>query len=174
MIVLGIDQAATSGWCIVERDAGGLLGKHRHVASGTCTKAVERRGIVDSAIKLAGLDVGRVVAVYERHTAGGGGRWNPETMIGVGDSRGRWLEALELAGVPRRQCIGVPPQEWRHAMIGPRRLDRAQWKAQAVLSCRGRGVTVASDDEAEAVLIALWGAGASAEVAALAKKKRAA
>lgn len=172
MIILGIDQAATSGWCIVERNVGGILGRHRALDHGTCRKAVERRDIIARAVGAAGGPDG-LVAVYEQHGVGRSERWTPATMIGVGDSRGRWLEALELAGVPRRQCIGVPPQEWRRAMIGPRRLDREAWKAQAVLSCRGRGVTVASDDEAEAVLIALWGAGASAEVAALAKKRAA-
>jgi hypothetical protein len=40
-----------------------------------------------------------------------------------------------------------------------------------VLSCRGRGVTVASDDEAEAVLIAMWGALWCAEIAKIAGKR---
>lgn len=169
MIILGIDQAATSGWCIVERDAGGILGRHRALDHGTCRRAIERREIIARAVAVAqGPD--RLVAVYEQHGVGRSERWTPATMIGVGDSRGRWLEALELADVPRRHCIGVPPAEWRRAMIGPRRLDRAQWKAQAVLSCRGRGVTVTDDDEAEAVLIALWAASCSDEVARMARR----
>lgn len=168
MIVLGIDQAATSGWAIVERDAREMLGRHVVLASGTVRSAIERREVIARAIDAACGEP--VVAVYEKHTAGGGSRWNPETMIGIGDSRGRWLEALELAGIKRRYCVGVVPAEWRRAMIGPRRMDRTAWKATAVLSCRGRGVAVQSDDEAEAVLIALWGAGVSADVAALARR----
>ncbi len=169
MIVLGIDQAAVSGWCIARRTATGTA---EIVAHGVVTKAAERRDVIAQALLACDVASGeRMAAVYEAHTVGGGDRWNPATMIGMGDARGRWLEALELAGLPRRLCIGVEPHMWRAAMIGRHRWGRDQWKAAAVLSCRGRGVTVASDDEAEAVLIAMWGALWCAEIAKIAGKR---
>lgn len=168
MIVLGIDQAAVSGWCIARRG----IGRPEIIAHGIATKATERRDIIARALLSCDVTRGeKMAAVYEAHTTGGGDRWNPATMIGIGDSRGRWMEALELAGVPRRLCIGVPPHTWRAAMIGRHRMKREQWKAAAVLSCRGRGVEVASDDEAEAVLIAMWGAQCCAEIAKIAGRE---
>lgn len=166
MIVLGIDQAATSGWCIARRVMrGDRACEPEIIAHGTCREAIERRDIVRRAIDEAGMT--RIVAVYEQHTVGGGGRWNPETMIGMGDARGRWLEQLELADVARRRCVGVTPHEWRRAMIGGGRRSREEWKAAAVASARARGIVVGSDDEAEAVLIAMWGARWSDAVAGL-------
>jgi len=169
VIVLGIDQAAVSGWCIARRTATGTA---EVVAHGVVTKAAERRDVIAQALLACDVASGeRMAAVYEAHTVGGGDRWNPATMIGMGDARGRWLESLELAGVPRRLCIGVTPYVWRSAMIGRHRMKRHEMKAAAVLSCRGRGVTVASDDEAEAVLIAMWGALWCAEIAKIAGKR---
>ncbi len=170
MIVLGIDQAAVSGWCIARRTATGTADV---IAHGVVTKAAERRDVIARALLACDVASGeRMAAVYEAHTVGGGDRWNPATMIGMGDARGRWLEALELAGVPRRLCIGVTPYVWRAAMIGSvDKRGRDAGKAAAMLSCCGRGVTVASDDEAEAVLIAMWGALRCAEVAKIAGKR---
>ena len=48
---------------------------------------------------------------------------------------------------------------------------RDAWKAAAIISCRARGVTVASDDEAEAVLIAMWGAQCCAEIGKIAGRE---
>ena len=163
MIVLGIDQAATSGWAIARRANGAA----KVLESGTVRGAVARRDVIARAVSLGEP----LAAVYEAHTVGGGRHWNPATILGMGDARGRWLEALELAGVPRRLCIGVEPYTWRAAMIGRHRLTSDAWKAQSMLACSGRGIAVASDDEAEAVLIALWGAQHSAEIAKIAGKR---
>ena len=163
MIVIGIDQAATSGWAIARRADGAA----KILESGTVRGALARRDVIARAVSLGEP----LAAVYEAHTVGGGRHWNPATILGMGDARGRWLEALELAGVPRRMCIGVTPYTWRSAMIGRHRMKRHEMKAAAVLSCRGRGVTVASDDEAEAVLIAMWGALWCAEIAKIAGKR---
>ena len=84
-----------------------------------------------------------LVVVYERHTVGGGARWNPETMMGMGEGRGRWLEQLELADIPRSHIIGVTPGTWRRAALGHHAHEarRAQEHGRPVVSCarvRGR------------------------------------
>lgn len=169
-VVLGIDPARTSGWCL-------MLARERlasRIASGTADSAVERAEVVARALAAVEHSPGdRLVVVYEHHTVGGGARWTPTTMLGMGEARGRWMEALELAGVPRSHLVGVTPATWRKATLprGTAR-DREALKAAAVASCRARGWPVASDDEAEACLIAWWGAVGSAEVAKLAARKR--
>lgn len=171
MIVLGIDCARTSGWCIMRRTADRLSSR---AGSGVVTRADQRAEVIQAAIRL-GTELGeRLAVVYERHTVGGGARWTPDTMMGMGEARGRWLEQLELAGVPRSHIIGVRPATWRAATLPPCGRDRAALKAAAVASCRARGWPVESDDEAEACLIAWWGTQASAEVRSLATRRRAA
>jgi hypothetical protein len=97
-------------------------------------------------------------------------------MMGMGEGRGRWLEQLELVEVRRSHIIGVSPGTWRRAALGKASatMKRDELKSMAVMSCRARGFVVESDDQAEAILIALWGAQASAEVRQLAARRRAA
>lgn len=174
--VLGLDPARASGWA--------LWLPSTIVASGVCATSQDRRAcIVDAKVQAAARGLPLVV-VYERHTVGGrrvtrrdgsqGSSWNPATMMGMGESRGRWLEQLELAEVPRSHVIGVTPGEWRRAALGSRTaiMARDELKALAIESCRLRGYDVRDDDQAEAILIALWGAQASAEVRILAQRKR--
>lgn len=170
--VLGLDPARSSGWA--------LWLPSTIASSGVCTSAQDRRAIVVDAKVQAQARGLPLVVVYEQHTVGGGAgrdgkgtRWTPAVMMGLGESRGRWLEQLELADIPRSHVIGVTPATWRKATL-PRGVarDRESLKAAAIASCKARGWPVASDDEAEACLIALWGALGSAEVAALAKRKR--
>jgi hypothetical protein len=166
VVILGIDPARSSGWALW---ASGHID-----AFGVCGHARDRQDAVRLAQHAAAdLDYPLVI-VYERHTVGGGARWNPETMMGMGEARGRWLEQLELAGVKRSHVIGVTPGTWRRAALGAStgRMQRDGLKALAVQSCKARGYPVTNDDEAEAILIALWGAQASAEVRQLATRKR--
>jgi hypothetical protein len=108
-----------------------------------------------------------LVAVVERWTAGGArghAQW-----LGLGAARGRWLEALELAGVPESRIVGVYPQTWRTALAPLPRKTGEQAKASAVLVARGLLGREPSTDEAEAVCMARWALGAP-EVAAAARK----
>lgn len=169
MIVLGLDPARTSGWCIMGPGPSG----HAPEYIGSASSARDRADVVGLAMRYAVASADRLAVVYEHHTVGGGARWTPDTMMGMGEARGRWLEALELAGVPRSHIVGVTPATWRKATLPRCGRDRAALKAAALLSCKARGWPVASDDEAEACLIALWGALGSAEVAALARRRAA-
>jgi hypothetical protein len=167
-LVLGLDPARSSGWA--------TWAPYTVIASGVCTTAPERRAVVAEAQAQAHERELPLVVVYERHTVGGGARWNPETMMGMGEGRGRWLEQLELVEVRRSHIIGVSPGTWRRAALGKASatMKRDELKSMAVMSCRARGFVVESDDQAEAILIALWGAQASAEVRQLAARRRAA
>lgn len=166
--VLGLDPARSSGWA--------LWLPSTIASSGVCTTAEDRRAIVVDAKVQARARGLPLVVVYERHTVGGGARWTPDTMMGMGESRGRWLEQLELADIHRSHIIGVTPGTWRRAALGKvtATMRRGDLKSLAVESCRLRGFVVSCDDQAEAILIALWGAQGSAEVRVLASRRRAA
>jgi len=169
MIVLGLDPARTSGWCIMSV----VRGAARRELSGIADDSASRTRVVHLAVEVARRDDDRLACVYERHTVGGGDRWTPDVMMGMGEARGRWLEQLELAGIARSHIIGVTPATWRRATLPRCGRDRAALKAAALLSCKARGWGVETDDEAEACLIAYWGAVGSAEVAALARRRAA-
>ncbi len=169
MIVLGLDPARTSGWCIMSA----VRGSARRELSGIADCCSSRAHVIHLAVEVARRDDDRLAVVYERHTVGGGVRWTPDVMMGMGEARGRWLEQLELAGIARSHCVGVTPSTWRRATLPRCGRDRAALKAAALLSCKARGWGVESDDEAEACLIAYWGAVGSAEVAALARRRAA-
>lgn len=176
MIVLGLDPARTSGWCIMSV----VRGSARRELSGVVDDCAGRAHVIHLAVEVARRDDDRLAICYERHTVGGGAgsdgkgtRWTPDVMMGMGEARGRWLEQLELAGIARSHCVGVTPSTWRKATLPRCGRDRAALKAAALLSCKARGWGVESDDEAEACLIAYWGAVGSAEVAALARRRAA-
>lgn len=183
MIILGIDQAAVSGWCIAERTEVFPRFVPKLLEYGLARKATERRDIIARAQAAAAERGVELAVVYEAHTTGGravrkkdgstGDAWNPRTILGMGATLGRWLEALDLAGVRPGHVIGVEPSTWRSLTIGNARRPREEWKRTAVLVARGKGATIDPTDAhagdiAEAVLIALWGVVGSAEVAKIA------
>jgi hypothetical protein len=166
-LVLGIDAGATSGWAIWIPGRGVL--EH-----GTAKSSNQRGSVVYRATDLAiQLDL-PCVAVLEKWTPGGGVRWNPKTMIGLGQSRGRWLEQLDIYSFMDADMIGVEPNTWRAGTLSKlgRGIGRDEWKRRAVQACKARGLVTATDDEAEAILIAVWGAEKSAEVLARSKVRR--
>jgi hypothetical protein len=167
IVVLVIDPAARSGW-VIRTDKG-------VVAYGTAKTAVARGSVVREAAQLARDMRGRLVIVMEKWTVGGARRgktrWNPITMIGLGDSRGRWLEQMELIGLPRSRVVTVTPAQWRRTTFGGIRMNRDAAKARALAVVRSRGFEVAGDDEAEAILISDWAIRDSEAVRVAAAKK---
>jgi hypothetical protein len=156
-IVIAVDPGAIAGWAIA---ADGVI-----VASGSAKNITERIDALDKleAVLMGDVDE-RVVAVLETWTVGGGRgrdgqgtRWTPQTMIGLGASRGRWLEQLALAGLPDRRIVSVTPSTWRGAILdGLRRRTTDECKASAQMVARLRLGHEVGPDEAEAVCIALW------------------
>lgn len=144
MIVLAIDPARVSGWAIACDE--------QIIASGVAEEAHERRAVVARAASMATPERPLVV-VYERSQRG---KLSPTTWLGMGDARGRWLEHVELEARLRRcDSVGVEPSVWRTLLWGAKRFHRDYWKAIAVTYARSLGIEPRTDDEAEAIAIAM-------------------
>jgi hypothetical protein len=165
-LVLGIDPAQTSGWA--------LLCQGKLVQSGSVVNAHLRSEVIRLAKHNEVLSGLSLVIVMEDWTAGG---WpGHKQMFGMGAARGRWLEQIELAGIPSRRVISVYPQTWRAAIFGTggSKIKGPQYKAMAVAHARsyfGMGRDP-SDDEADALCIARWACAADATVSALKPEMR--
>ena len=149
--VLGVDQAATSGWALVELD------QRRVVAHGVSQTSPERRRALIDLRRLPGFDPRRMLVVFEDHTTFPA--QSTAQAVGLGVALGRWLELLDIFDHPPRLRTKAAPAEWRRVLGTSAHLERDAWKAQARMwatsVCREQ---VVSDDEAEAVCIATWGA----------------
>jgi hypothetical protein len=152
--VLGIDQATRSGWALVSLETGTCI------CSGAVTGSDAQEGVVRLLADLPGLCWASLLVVLEDHADIPATLGIPTSgILSLGESRGRWLALLAQAGHPDEARVLVAPSTWRK-LLGTRcNIARDAWKAQALLWARA--VTrrpIESDDEAEAVVIALWGA----------------
>ena len=165
-LVVGIDQAATSGYAVVQR--------FRPVFWGLVRTEEERRRVIASVVDLALGDLSEVLWVLEDHgkiplwykaapnaETGEDPERNTDTVLGLGEARGRWLGQLELCGVTDSRILKVPPTTWRHAVL-KRRKPGQDWKQTAVEHASalalGVGSTALDHNVAEALCIAMWGA----------------
>jgi hypothetical protein len=137
-----------SGWAL-------SLGPDRFIKSGVVKSAIERR---DACLYVKKRVQGRkapLVVITERFTKGGWGSYL--TLIGVGKSRGRWLEHLELIlDLKEKHLLQVTPQAWRfHLYPAPvikacaRQKDRLKQLAVDYTGCE-------SPDEAEARCLTVY------------------
>lgn len=165
MIVLGIDQAATSGWAI---HVGGPKG--RIVAHGVARTWEARADVLTQALERAGGVIGEVLVVFENHAGislskgsreeGKAPTRNTAVILGLGAARGRWEEALDRRGHPELMRLSVEPKAWRARVLGlalgasRERCKHAalEWASAALYK------PIADDNEAEAICIASWGA----------------
>jgi hypothetical protein len=149
--VLGLDQAATTGWAVVELD------QRRVVGHGITKTSCDRRQVLSGLRDLPRFHARRLLVVTEDHS--GFPLQSTQQGIGLGVALGRWLELLDIFDHPQRLRIEVTPAEWRRVLGTTARLERDAWKAQAVRWASAVcGQKLESDDEAEAVCIATWGA----------------
>lgn len=127
-VVLSIDPASKSGAAIIH------AGKVLH--SATVKTAAHRWKILEAAEQHAAKRGIPLVVVMEKMTA----NRNPKKdkaattnmLLKMGESRGRWLELLELRGYPSADIVYTLVQVWRGAVLKgwklPRR-DRKNLKA---------------------------------------------
>jgi hypothetical protein len=179
-IVLGIDPGATSGWALMQPPSPGVTrhaGTEGLVMHGTTTssaKGVQRmRQVIAECIahaEGAGLPL---VVVAESWRGTGGRNRGVRTLTGIGAAWGRWESLLLLEGVPASRIVRLDTGTWCKRAYGVSRKKSAAWKAMAKSYVQRRfGVDLASDDEAEAVVIAHVGI-RSPEVRAVLPKRRA-
>lgn len=174
-VVLGIDPGETSGWGIAApqaqtgRPPACVLAGH-----GVATTARE----IDAAVSLAhdtALDLG--LPFYVAGETWTSGHMPALAYGGLREAWGRWSQAIDRS--PELELFGgdTPPvvvrvvcQTWRADLglrpvldatvlqVPAKERSRAAWKRSAVLAVRARFGLAVSDDEAEGICLAVWGA----------------
>jgi len=153
IVVLALDQAAASGWCV--RDGV------QPVVWGLAKTCEDRRQAVIQARNVATVCNARLLVFYEDHSSIPASRKrNTATILGMGDARGRWMEQLDMAGHMRSWVVGISPDEWRQRTIGTygtteQIKQRAVAYANSLLVGRGR---VDDHNVAEAIVMAHYAA----------------
>ena len=160
---LGLDQASRSGWGIGRLEGGRPTVLHHGVA----TNHVERRGVVELALRVAG-DPRQLLVMFEDHSAmplsrltrydrqsrRQGRQGAPErstaSILGQGAAKGRWDELLDMLGHPDRLRDEVEPRTWRARVLGTTRGDTEALKALAkTWASSYLGERIDDPDEAE-------------------------
>jgi hypothetical protein len=178
VIALVIDQGARPGWTIIRGQTGGgeLFSRKCVLEYGVATKAVERLGVVQCALRLAVSPL-NLLAVYEDHTKiplsrgtkndknravdakGKRTTRSSASIQGQGVNLGRWLERFDDAGIPKTQQLKVEPRVWRARVLGKEwaSVSRERAKEQAVLYAAALlGGLQVSNDTAESLAIAAY------------------
>jgi hypothetical protein len=165
--VLGLDQASTSGWGIAP-ERGPVV---RH---GLARNAQERLAVVRLALEYVGGDARLLWAVLEQHdhfplerlgkndktTARQGKGFvqrGPKQIAGLHKAAGRWLEQLELVGVPDTHISEVRPTTWRARIHGVTKGDQIKQAAMDWASARA-GEPITQHDHAEGYCVTAWAA----------------
>ena len=167
-VAFGIDQGKSSGWGLMR------VGTGRFIDTGLARTARHRRRALELALAACEGDVSRLLVMLEDHTKmpitrltradfktrrrAGSRRGAPQrstgSIIGQGDSRGRWLERLDDLDHPRILRDKVEPRVWRIRVLGTtgggeERLKRlaCQWASTRV------GLPIRDHNQAEGVAI---------------------
>ena len=152
-VILAIDPGEKSGAALM------LLGKL--IFSTAVKDSPEARAFVvklamDAAEGAGGLPV-RVV--IEKFGAGMGahGHFGARTLAGIERRVGAWRESAQLAGVKLTEIVRVYPQTWRSRVLGKGSGSSESMKALArVYVAKRFDIESPSEDEAEAICIAVW------------------
>ena len=153
---LGVDQAATSGWCLHE----GTTPR----AWGEAKTARERRDAVALAARLSGCNntcstQSWFTFVFENHAGffAKNGRGHAALMGALY----RWHEQLDLIDHPEDFRMGLTPDQWQTRVLGlkKRTIKRAERKAQARFWASAHvQERITSEDVADAIAISACGA----------------
>lgn len=149
--------------CILTIDPGSTGGAALHYdgkprRAWTVSTAAERRLVIASAKAIAAQRDEVLVVIVEKWSAGG--ERGHAQILGLGSQAGRWLEALELAGIDAADVVRVYPQTWRTVLAPMPRKTGEQAKASARVIASGHLGLDVPTDAAEAVCMGLWAAGA--------------
>ena len=152
--VLGIDQATTSGWALCD------LETRKCVLSGVARGAEAQQDALSLLARVPGHSWPSTLVVFEDHRGIPASEGIPTAgLLSLGEARGRWAALLSQAGQSEEARVLAAPDAWRRLLGTRRNLPRKAWKAQAVMWASAiTGRRIESDDEAEAVVIAMWGA----------------
>lgn len=157
-LILAVDQAAVSGWCIVVPLGG--PGQHALIDWGTATTFAARRTVMAQLLdhqRLRNIPAASVYLVLEDHSKSSWGKFGAATMVGAGKAYGRWEEQWLFHGFTHNHVHDVPAATWRAHVLGSARGGDAA-RAAAVERARAVCGQVDSVDAAEAVCIGLYAA----------------
>lgn len=152
--ILAIDPAAVSGAAIHVYGPDSLpVGRRPELY--TVRDAAKRADVVEIA---KGLDRESELVVVMESWSDRGAFGDATTQRGLGAAAGRWLEALEAAGVPKSRVVRVEPARWYRAVIGgaKRRDDKTTVIEAMRLRWPGLHPEQLTPDAAEAAAIGLW------------------
>jgi len=107
--------------------------------------------VVRRAKALAELDGCELVVGAEKWAPGWGRKRKLETVVGIGASWGRWAVVLEAAGLGP-SVRKVIPDTWRRLVLGNGKASKGAAQAYA----KARWGIEATEDEAEALCVAVW------------------
>lgn len=162
-VVLAVDTARRSGWCIGARGA--------RVDSGEVSVEDEPTvaQIVANVIELAHEYELPCVLVLEAPWGG-----NVAVVTALGVSRGVWLRAWKRAGQALARVVSVTPSEWRGPVLGAEWVSapRAAVRAHEQRTARALVGHPVGEDEAPAIWIARWAAHAAQVGTAIGKRAR--
>lgn len=170
-LILAVDQAAKSGWCIVvpglmpsSPELALAMGRRFIADAGTATNYGARVAVMQQLLQSMtahGLTRADLRIVLEDHShvsvRGKSQQRGPAVFVGMGKAWGRWEEQAQAHGVPLAHVHGVSAMTWRGALLGSARGgDEARAKAKELAEhTLGREC---EENEAEAVCIGLWSA----------------
>ena len=109
-VVLAVDTARQSGWCVVAR------GKYHSSGEVNATNPGQLEALVSHAMGAcmdAGLNSMQFVLVLERPTHG-----NRRTLVGLGESHGAWKAAWVRSHGRKCRIVAVPAVTWRSRVLG--------------------------------------------------------
>jgi hypothetical protein len=156
-VVLGVDQATTSGWSIHVARRPMVSGK-LDVWSWEARREVLRMAY-DFANERSAVQRW-FVFVYEKHSDAPlkSYKSTPQVMS-LGGSRDLWFDSLNRLGHPEQLRIGTTSRTWRSKVLGLKAvLKGEECKKQAVRWAEDHtGKRGLSHDEAEAICVSAWG-----------------
>lgn len=152
-IVLGVDQATSSGWSI---HAG-----MRPIASGVVNvwEWQAREAVIAEARALSG--VRPFVFAYEDHAACPLSSYKSTgQVLALGGALWLWFDSLRRIGHPESMSLGIASRDWRYRVLGvSERMGRKALKAEAVRWAQAHtGKANLGDDEADACAVSAYGA----------------
>lgn len=146
-VLLAVDTAATSGWCI------SVTGQREDSGEVDTLDAAELARVVRCAVDLGEARALPVVLVLEAPWGG-----SMAVLVALGAARERWLRAWRDADQASARVVRVKPSTWRSAVLGGHYVSapREETREQEQLVARAIVGRAVGSDEAAAVCIARW------------------
>jgi len=148
MIIIGIDPGLTcTGWGVVAKSGSRLS----HVANGQ----IRTNAKAAMAQRLVELDAGLAAVIAAHHPDAGAVEEvfvnvNPQSTLKLGQARGVAMLAVARAGL---MVAEYPTKVIKKALVGTGGAEKAQ--VQAMLKVLLPGVTLAGEDAADALAVAI-------------------